>query len=138
MAALSDATDFANLSLVASDKSSSIILSTPPLPKTTGTPMETSEKPYSPSRLVETLITRLRPVIMASAMIAMTVPGAYTVLPLSWMTSAPEVTVECTMLSICSVVSRLFMGMPETEAYSTNGIMLSPCSPITQCPRVFS
>lgn len=51
--------------------------------------------------------------------------------PLSFITSAPEVTVCCTILSIRSFVRSVVIGMPDMLAYSTRGTIVSPCSPMT-------
>ena len=80
---------------------------------------------------METLITRLRSLIIASAIMAMTAAGAYMVEPLSFMTSAPEVMVWWMILSICSLLSNVVIGMPVTHEYSVSGTMVSPCSPMT-------
>src|SRR5208337_3336259 len=45
---VTDATDFSNSAFVSGSSLSSRILSTPFFPRTHGTPIETSEKPYSP------------------------------------------------------------------------------------------
>ena len=52
MAAFTTATALSNLSLSSPFRSSSMIFSTPPFPTTAGTPIVTSEWPYSPSRYV--------------------------------------------------------------------------------------
>ena len=62
---------------------------------------------------------------------AITAAGAYIVAPLSLITSAPDVIVCWTILSICSLGSSVVMGIPVTLAYSTSGTIVSPCSPIT-------
>lgn len=77
-------------------------------------------------------MTRFLPLITASAISAMTADGAYVVAPLSLITSAPEVMVCWTILSICSFVRSVVIGIPETLAYSTRGTIVSPCSPITR------
>jgi len=41
------------------------------------------------------------------------------------------VTVCCTILRICCLLSSCVIGMPDTEAYWTRGTMVSPCSPMT-------
>lgn len=76
-------------------------------------------------------MTRFLPCMTASAMVAIAAAGAYVVAPLSLMTSAPEVIVFCIMLSICSFLSRVVTGIPDTVAYSMSGTMVSPCSPMT-------
>jgi len=64
------------------------------------------------------------------------------VAPLSLITSAPELTVCWIILSICSFVRSVVIGMPETLAYSISGTMVSPCSPMTMaftsCLETFS
>jgi hypothetical protein len=76
MAFFTLATDFSKSILDSADSLSSTILSTPFFPKTTGTPIETAEQLYSPSGHVETLITRFLPFRTASAINAITAPGA--------------------------------------------------------------
>lgn len=115
-----------------SESLSSIILSTPFFPRTTGTPIETAEQLYSPCGHVETLMTRFLPLITASAIVAIAAAGAYVVAPLSLITSAPEVMVCWTILSICAFVRSVVIGIPETLAYSINGTIVSPCSPMTR------
>ena len=80
---------------------------------------------------MDTLSTRFLPCTTASAIRAITAAGAYIVAPLSLITSAPELIVCWTILSICCFVRRVVMGIPVTLAYSTSGTMLSPCSPMT-------
>jgi len=109
-----------------------MIFSTPSFPMMHGTPIATSENPYSPFRHVETPITRFLPFNTASAMIAITAAGANTVLPLSLMTSAPDVFVMFTIFRIWSSPRRVVTGIHDTEAKCTRGIMVSPCSPITR------
>ena len=75
------------------DRLSSIICSMPFLPKITGTPMDRSVSPYSPSKGVVTLRTSFLPVRIASAMVAMAAAGANVVAPFNAMTCCPEVTV---------------------------------------------
>lgn len=59
-----------------SESLSSIILSTPFFPRTTGTPIETVEQLYSPCGHVDTLMTRFLPWITASAIVAIATDGA--------------------------------------------------------------
>ena len=125
------ATEWSKRCCDSSESLSSIILSMPFFPRTTGTPMETAEQLNSPCGQVETLMTRFLPLITASAIRAMTADGAYVVAPLSLITSAPDVIVWWTILSICSFVRSVVIGMPETLAYSTSGTIVSPCSPMT-------
>ena len=75
------------------DKLSSMICSTPFLPRIAGTPMDKFVSPYSPSSGVVTLRTSFLPVRMASAMTAMAVAGAKVVAPFNAITCCPEVTV---------------------------------------------
>ena len=69
-------TDFSKRCWDSCESLSSIILSAPFFPRTTGTPMETAEQLYSPCGHVETLMTRFLPWMTASAIMAMTAAGA--------------------------------------------------------------
>ena len=76
MASFMVATDLLKRCWDSCESLSSIIFSTPFFPRTTGTPIETAWQLYSPCGHVETLMTRFRSLMTASAMSAMAADGA--------------------------------------------------------------
>ena len=120
-----------NHSFSSSFSSNSTIFSTPFFPITAGTPIETSFCPYSPSKLVETGITCFLSCTTDSIIAEIAFPGAWTVAPLSLITSAATPFVAVKISSSFSFASIVGNGIPETVANLVNGNMFSPCSPIT-------
>ncbi len=101
------------------------------MPTTAGTPIVTSEWPYSPSRYVATGITCFLSLTTDSTIAEIAFPGACTVAPFSSMTFAATCFVFWTSSSNFSFGRNDDNGIPETEENLGKGNMFSPCSPIT-------
>ena len=106
-----------NNSFSLESRSSSIIFSTPFLPITAGTPIVTSEYPYSPSRYVATGIICFVSLTTASIIDEIAFPGACTVAPFNSMTLAATCFVSCTISSSFDFDKSDVSGIPDTVEY---------------------
>src|ERR687897_2654766 len=100
-------------------------------PRTAGTPRQTFEAPYSPSKRVDTGVRLFLSVTMDSIIEAIAFPGAWIVAPFKDITSAAIFLVDSKVVFICSGDKNVVNGIPDIEENLGRGSMFSPCSPIT-------